>query len=69
MNSVVILCLVEKLSAYHGHWSHVLIGTEVKKGPKLRTRFAENNFKIVVPQKMLSKCHAKVIIMIKYYIK
>ena len=40
-----------------------------KKGLKMRTGFTENNFKFMVPQKMLSKCHAKVVNMIRYYAK
>ena len=40
-----------------------------KKGPKLQTRFAENKFISLVPQKILSKCHAKVINMIRCCMK
>ena len=36
-------------------------GQRCEKGPNLRTKFSENNFKFVFPQKMLSKCNAKVV--------
>ena len=49
----------------HSYYYHYYLRQRCKKGPNLRTRFAENNFKFVVPQKMLSKCHAKVINMIR----
>ena len=39
------------------------------KGPNLRTRFAENNFKLEFPQKMLSNYHGKVVNLKRSYLK